>query len=624
MADIDYPFAPGPPIAADTETVIADGSRPSVRGRFVGAFAIGILAAIALGAGALYAYDRQFEGRVLPGVHVGSVDLSGMTPDQARTALDGAYAGLGEGSLTLETSAGSRSFSFADLGRRVDSEALVDDALEAGRSGDLLQRAVGNIRTAINGVTLEPKVTLDQDALLAELDTLAVSVRRTPVNATVTSTDDGFVVEYGRDGHQLASGSSAAIREALTALDAPAEVSIPLSVLSIQPNVTSMEAMQAQAAAERIAADLALKAGDESWTINAATIRSWITFNPGPAGDCQATVDEARIATHLGGIAKKIQRPARDASFLVGRSGGVVGVTAARNGRRLDTAATATRLAQVFAIRASGTKLEAVQPVLTMIEPRLTTEEANKSAPLMRRISKWTTYFPIGIKNGFGANIWIPARLIDGYVVAPGATFDFWKAVGPVTRERGFRQGGAIINGKTEPQGALAGGICSCSTTLFNAALRAGFEMKARRNHFYYIDRYPLGLDATVFISGGSVQTMSWRNDTKYPVLIRGKNTRSGGSGYVTFELYSVPNNRRVVIGNPTVRNVRYASDTIQYTNSLPPGRSERIEYPVDGKQVWRTVTVYENGKMLRRVTYYSNYARITGITLVGRGHAAS
>ena len=72
----------------------------------------------------------------------------------------------------------------------------------------------------------------------------------------------------------------------------------------------------------------------------------------------------------------------------------------------------------------------------------------------------------------------------------------------------GLREGGAIINGRTEPQGALAGGICSCSTTLFNAALRAGFEMGARRNHYYYIDRYPLGLDATVFISGsGSVQT---------------------------------------------------------------------------------------------------------------------
>ena len=131
--------------------------------------------------------------------------------------------------------------------------------------------------------------------------------------------------------------------------------------------------------------------------------------------------------------------------------------------------------------------------------------------PKMRRISRWTTYFPISEKNGFGANIWIPARLIDGYVVAPGATFDFWDAVGSVTRAKGYRSGGAIINGRTEPQGALAGGICSCSTTLFNAALRAGYEMGARRNHYYYIDRYPLGLDATVFISAsGSKQTMSF------------------------------------------------------------------------------------------------------------------
>ena len=95
------------------------------------------------------------------------------------------------------------------------------------------------------------------------------------------------------------------------------------------------------------------------------------------------------------------------------------------------------------------------------------------------------------------------------------STWDGSKAVGSVTREKGYGNGGAIINGHTEPQGALAGGICSCSTTLFNAALRAGFEMHARKNHFYYIDRYPLGLDATVFISSsGDKQTMSWRNGT--------------------------------------------------------------------------------------------------------------
>ncbi len=115
-----------------------------------------------------------------------------------------------------------------------------------------------------------------------------------------------------------------------------------------------------------------------------------------------------------------------------------------------------------------------IEPTLKVTKPALTTAEAQAARPKMKRISRWTTYFPLTIKNGFGANIWIPARLIDGYTVAPGETFDFWDAVGPVTRAKGYKQGGAIINGRTEPQGALAGGICSCSTTLFNAALRAG------------------------------------------------------------------------------------------------------------------------------------------------------
>ena len=102
---------------------------------------------------------------------------------------------------------------------------------------------------------------------------------------------------------------------------------------------------------------------------------------------------------------------------------------------------------------------------------------------------------------------------IDGTVVAPGEKFDFWNAVGPIAVPRGYGDGGAIINGKTEPQGALAGGICSNSTTPSTRSfglLRDG----ARRNH-YYSSTVPGRADATVFKSGsGSVQTMSWTNDT--------------------------------------------------------------------------------------------------------------
>ena len=45
-----------------------------------------------------------------------------------------------------------------------------------------------------------------------------------------------------------------------------------------------------------------------------------------------------------------------------------------------------------------------------------------------------------------------------------------------------------------------------------------------------------------------------------------------------------------------------------------------QIEYPVDGKKVTVTRTVRDRkGNVIHKDTYFSNYARITGIVLVGR-----
>ncbi len=73
------------------------------------------------------------------------------------------------------------------------------------------------------------------------------------------------------------------------------------------------------------------------------------------------------------------------------------------------------------------------------------------------------------------------------------------------------------------------------------------------------------------------------------------------------------------------MKNVKPATDTTQLTTTLAPGVRQRVEYPVDGKQVWRTVTVYDaTGAILHQTTYYSNYSRITGLTLIGAPAASS
>ncbi|MEJ7696743.1 MAG: hypothetical protein WKF78_09065 [Candidatus Limnocylindrales bacterium] len=76
--------------------------RPSVKLRFTIAFLIGLIAALGLGSGAMYAYDQQYAGRVLPGVRIGSMDLSGLDRATAAERIRTSYAALGEGEVVVQ------------------------------------------------------------------------------------------------------------------------------------------------------------------------------------------------------------------------------------------------------------------------------------------------------------------------------------------------------------------------------------------------------------------------------------------------------------------------------------------------------------------------------------------
>ena len=607
--------------------VTSEPRHASARFRFAAAFLAGLIAAMALGAGALYAYDQQYAGRIVPGVRIGSVDLSGLTADEAATQLARAYASLGVGSVVVRGPDGDQTLDYADLGRGPDIATMVAEAMSVGHSGHAAERAITGARTAVNGVTLEPRVRIDPTAVTDRLAAMAAKIKRTPSEASIAITPSfKFLLQTGANGREAdPAPTTAAILSALRAVDAPDRITVDLPVATVEPNVTTAEASGAKQVAERVTADIVLTVGDDKYTITNENLRTFVTFAPTVVGGYTPLVNTTELEKVVKSLAKKINRKVVNATYKVSGSR-ITSVVPSKDGRALDVETTAAQVRALLKARADGSTTSTLEPTVTKTEPALTTAEAKAAAPKMREISRWTTYFQIYERNGFGANIWLPALAIDGYVVAPHATFDFWDAVGSISRAKGYKQGGAIINGKTEPQGALAGGICSCSTTLFNAALRAGFKMGARRNHFYYIDRYPLGLDATVFISGsGSKQTVSFTNDTDYPVLIRGLKIRNGSRGYVRFVMYSVPNGRKVSISTSKKRNVRYASDTIQYTSSLKPGVRKRIEYPVDGFQVTAVRTVRDkNGKVIHRDTYFSNYARITGITLVGKGSSTN
>ena len=90
------------------------------------------------------------------------------------------------------------------------------------------------------------------------------------------------------------------------------------------------------------------------------------------------------------------------------------------------------------------------------------------------------------------------------------------------------------------------------------------------------------------------------------------------------FEIWSVPNGRtRLVEPAAASRNVVPRLRT-QVPDDLDPAdraASERIEWPVDGKDVVVTRTVRDaNGRVVHRDTFVSHYHRMIGINRIGIG----
>ena len=109
----------------------------------------------------------------------------------------------------------------------------------------------------------------------------------------------------------------------------------------------------------------------------------------------------------------------------------------------------------------------------------------------------------------------------------------------------------------------------------------------SRQNHNEYITRYPAGLDATVWIVGKTKQTMSFRNDTKYPILIQSQITRAGSKRWVTFKIWSVPNGRTYKISNLSIQHGPRAKNTI-VQDSEQAGGLPVLQQPARGRRQGR------------------------------------
>lgn len=603
-------------MTTETQTLPVTSRSSGLRWRrLLLALGLVVAALFVLAAVGSFAYASSNAGRILPGVSIGNVNVAGLSAADAKAKLVSSLPNVASGTLTVKAGSVEQKIQYAQLTRAYNLDTTIDQAMKVGRQGNPLEQFADQVRTITSGVTLTPTVSYDAQALQQQVQQIVVTAQVTPVDATISFQNGEYVVTPASDGQQV--NGDEVLRQSIAALktDSVADTSVTVPATTLSAGITTPDAQAALSKMQAVTAtQLVLTVGATSHTIDPTTLRSWTHLDETAPGQWSVAVDRLPIDQLVAQLKAQVDQPAVEAQFKFnnGQPVAVAGAT----GYEVNATTSSDAIYNALLGRASGTPSAQVTLPVTATVPNFTTEQAQSLVDRVQLLGTWTTNYIPSSFNNQGVNIRRPTELINGTVVQPGVVFSFVGVAGPITVANGYGDGAAIIHGKTKGEGVLGGGLCSASTTMYNAALRAGFELGARRNHAYYITRYPVGLDATIWISGNYTQDMSFNNDSAYPILIRGINKKRS----VTFEIWGVPDGRTVSLSDPKVTNQSQASAFYEFTDTLPARATKEVEFKADGFDAVVVRTVRDaNGNIIHQDTITSSYRKVDGVTLVGR-----
>ena len=112
-------------------------------------------------------------------------------------------------------------------------------------------------------------------------------------------------------------------------------------------------------------------------------------------------------------------------------------------------------------------------------------------------------------------NVKLAGEKCNGIILLPGEEFSYNQTVGKRTKDAGFGEAGAYLNGETVQE--VGGGICQTSSNIYNAIVLSNLKITERHNHTYISGYVPIGRDATVSWGGPDFK---FKNDQKYPIKL--------------------------------------------------------------------------------------------------------
>lgn len=614
---------------------------PPRRGRMILFVVGGIVVVGLLVTGFTAAYGMVYNGRVYPGVSVGSYDLGGLTREEVINIAETAnnrYAKEGIQLLfkdaqnkvqkvTVETLAGSEDVSVESIS--LDSSALASSALTVGRTGTAWKNfwqplAIG----FFSPVNFSAKVDVNEVPFLESLQATLKPYEDSGTNAEVVFGSGARLpkVTPEKDGYSFDKTEAAeAIKDAIARLSF---MPVQITLQSFVPNVTIKDV---QAALPKLTQVLSFGGLNfnyvnnetkvkEDWVIAAGDLLGMLVVGESSDGVAIFTLQEVPVKEYIvKSITPAIDSEPAEAKFAI-QEGRVNEFQPSRTGLKVDVDETFNQVKAAFESRnyAGDQAIRTVSVVVKIVEPTVKTADIN-SLGITEVVGAGSSTFKDSHTNRI-KNIAHAVDRLNGLLIKPGEVFSANKSAGPFSAENGYLPEQVIKGDQLKLE--IGGGMCQIGTTLFRMAMQTGLPITERHNHSlvvsYYADpvnRNP-GTDATLYEPS---LDFKFTNDTGNYLLLQTKIDYK--NQVLVFTLWGTSDGRAGSYTRPVVKKWIPAGETrtvyVDNPAEVKPGET-KCQNAFTGANATFTYTRFTSSSEKIVQVFDSYYRPLPRICMVG------
>ena len=565
-------------------------------------------------------------GRILPGISMNRIDLSGLEIDQAAQMLESGMMFGENDELTLQYADISWQAHPFQIGLQFNANASARKAFEYGRKGPLGSFLAYQFLGRHSSYELQPIVTLDEKTAWDYLSMVSNEFDLPMEEAGLTLNGTQVIAQSGQIGRTLDIPASInLIADQMRKADIS---TIQLVIEERRPEIidASAFASQAQVILSR-SFEFAIPDGQSdvgrTFNITPEKIAPMLTFTRQINNSQAVLIPQFRedlLLAYLVDIADRTAIRPQNPRFIFNDDTRQLDLlTSAVTGRELNTNESIQSIQSAIAANQSSALL-----VFNSLTPEITDSASAAELGITELLVEESSYF-YGSSEPRIQNIEKAASEFHGLLVPPGATFSMAASMGDVSLDNGYTEALIIFNGRTIE--GVGGGVCQVSTTLFRTAFFSGFPIVERYPHAYRVSYYEktsgngrdadlAGLDATVYVP---LVDLKFTNDTLYWLLMETYVNR--GANRITWKFYSTSDSRSVEMVTTGPVNIVEPKKPLYTVNSkLSAGEIKQVDWEADGADVRVERYVYRDGALIASDTFLTHYAPWRAVYECGPG----